>query len=218
MAESKIELTERLRREGRWSEAMAWKDGKIKELRAAGKRKADAADEAWRLLAEKYPPLPPPEPHRKQDGPGDDGSEDEEDEFDALERDIDDYESNPQIDAKLAWLDDHYVICLGDWDDPVLDLLAGVTQVAAKANVLLDQWTEEADGDLQDLIEDAREDGDDSVSEEQIIESHRREIIAVRQAVCDLIHLAVEHRVKQAGQHAVQPSPFLEVESSAGGT
>ena len=34
MAESKIELHDRLRATGLWSEAAAWKDGRIKELRA----------------------------------------------------------------------------------------------------------------------------------------------------------------------------------------
>ena len=34
MIESKIELHDRLRRQGKWTEAAAWKDAKIKELRA----------------------------------------------------------------------------------------------------------------------------------------------------------------------------------------
>ena len=58
MAESKIELHDRLRATGLWSEAAAWKDGRIKELRAQGMKRAEAAEEAWRLLAEKYPPEP----------------------------------------------------------------------------------------------------------------------------------------------------------------
>jgi hypothetical protein len=59
--ESKIGLHDRLVREGRWSEAAAWKDAKIKELRAAGMKRAEARDGAWQLLAERYPPLPAPE-------------------------------------------------------------------------------------------------------------------------------------------------------------
>jgi hypothetical protein len=55
--ESKIELTERLRREGRWEEATLFKDAKVKELRAGGMTRADAAEEAWRLMAAQYPPL-----------------------------------------------------------------------------------------------------------------------------------------------------------------
>ena len=58
MAESKIELHDRLRATGLWSEAAAWKDAKIKELRAQGMKRAEAGEEAWRLLAEKYPPEP----------------------------------------------------------------------------------------------------------------------------------------------------------------
>ncbi len=58
MGESKIELHDRLRATGLWSEAAAWKDGRIKEFRAAGMKKLDAATKAWEELAEKYPPEP----------------------------------------------------------------------------------------------------------------------------------------------------------------
>ncbi|REJ82660.1 MAG: hypothetical protein DWQ29_13060 [Planctomycetota bacterium] len=59
MNESKIELTERLRREGRWSEASKFKDDEIKRLRAEeGLNREDAKERAWELMAEEYPPLP----------------------------------------------------------------------------------------------------------------------------------------------------------------
>lgn len=62
MKESKIELTERLRREGRWEEASRFKDDTVKRLRGEGTKRAEAADAAWDAMAEKYPPLPPAEP------------------------------------------------------------------------------------------------------------------------------------------------------------
>ena len=65
MAESKIELHDRLRATGLWSEAAAWKDGRIKELRATGMKKLDAAAKAWEELADKYPP----EPAEPSEGP-----------------------------------------------------------------------------------------------------------------------------------------------------
>jgi hypothetical protein len=55
--ESKIELTERLRREGRWEEASRFKDETFKKLRSEGMTKADAKEESWRRMAAKYPPL-----------------------------------------------------------------------------------------------------------------------------------------------------------------
>ncbi len=57
MNESKIELTERLRREGRWSEASQFKDETLKKLRSDGMTRADAAEEAWQRMAAQYPPL-----------------------------------------------------------------------------------------------------------------------------------------------------------------
>jgi len=57
MNESKIELTERLRREGRWEEATRFKDEVLRKLRSDGMTKADAAEEAWRRMAAQYPPL-----------------------------------------------------------------------------------------------------------------------------------------------------------------
>ena len=55
--ESKIELTERLRKEGRWSEASVFKDAEVKRLRSEGVRSVEAKEQAWRLMAEKFPPL-----------------------------------------------------------------------------------------------------------------------------------------------------------------
>jgi hypothetical protein len=62
MDESKIDLTERLRREGRWAEASKFKDETVKELRKEGMRRAEAGEQAWLRMAEAYPPLPAPEP------------------------------------------------------------------------------------------------------------------------------------------------------------
>lgn len=55
MNESKIELTERLRASGQWSEAARWKDEEIKNLIAGGMKRAAAREEAWRRMAAKYP-------------------------------------------------------------------------------------------------------------------------------------------------------------------
>lgn len=70
MRESKIELTERLRREGRWAEASKRKDEMVKLLRAEGMKRTEATEEAWRRLAVEYPPLPStlePEPGDDKD-------------------------------------------------------------------------------------------------------------------------------------------------------
>jgi hypothetical protein len=58
--ESKIELTERLRKEGRWSEASVFKDAEVKRLRSEGVRSVEAKEQAWRLMAEKFPPIGQP--------------------------------------------------------------------------------------------------------------------------------------------------------------
>jgi hypothetical protein len=50
MSESKIQLNERLRHEGRWEEACLWEDAKIKELRAQGMKRSETQEEAWQLL------------------------------------------------------------------------------------------------------------------------------------------------------------------------
>ena len=55
MQESRIELTDRLRGEGRWSEASRFKDSVIRELRQQGMKKTEAADEAWVRMAAEYP-------------------------------------------------------------------------------------------------------------------------------------------------------------------
>ena len=59
MNESKIEMTERLRRENRWSEASKFKDTALADFRAKGMGRQEAVEAAWEAMAEAYPPLPP---------------------------------------------------------------------------------------------------------------------------------------------------------------
>ncbi len=57
MPESKIEITKRLQREGRWDEACEVRDRVRRELRQAGKTKGEANDEAWRRMSEEFQPV-----------------------------------------------------------------------------------------------------------------------------------------------------------------
>jgi hypothetical protein len=57
MNESKIALTERLRREGRWAEASKLKDAALAEFRAKGMKRDEASDAAWDAMEKAYPPL-----------------------------------------------------------------------------------------------------------------------------------------------------------------
>ena len=61
MNESKSDLTDRLRREGRWAEASLRKDAIKNELRATGMPRREAGEEAWKRIAEEFPPLPEPD-------------------------------------------------------------------------------------------------------------------------------------------------------------
>jgi hypothetical protein len=55
--ESKIELTDRLRREGRWGEASRFKEQALKECRAKGLTGQEAKEAAWEATARAYPPV-----------------------------------------------------------------------------------------------------------------------------------------------------------------
>lgn len=57
MLESKIALTERLRREGRWDEASKFKDNAINGFRTDGMKRGDAAEAAWAAMADAFPPM-----------------------------------------------------------------------------------------------------------------------------------------------------------------
>jgi hypothetical protein len=59
MTESKIEIVERLRREGRWPEASLFKDTAVKDFRSKGVGRAEATQAAWEAMATAYPPLAP---------------------------------------------------------------------------------------------------------------------------------------------------------------
>ena len=58
MIESKLDITKRLRDEGRWDEAEQYKNAEIKRLRADGLHRPEAQAQAWAAMAEKFPPLP----------------------------------------------------------------------------------------------------------------------------------------------------------------
>jgi hypothetical protein len=62
MTESRIEATDRLRREGRWAAASKFRDDKRREFRAAGQKRAAANDAAWEAMLAEYPPPAPASP------------------------------------------------------------------------------------------------------------------------------------------------------------
>ena len=51
---------ERLRREGRWPEASAFREAERKRLRAARGARKEALDESWQRMLERFPPLDAP--------------------------------------------------------------------------------------------------------------------------------------------------------------
>ena len=61
MNQSKLELTKRLEREGRWEEASQWKDSRIKYHRSKGNKRPEAQALAWEEMEAKYPPVEVPE-------------------------------------------------------------------------------------------------------------------------------------------------------------
>lgn len=57
MNESKIELTERLRREGRWAEASKFKDTVLAQCREKGFKRDEASQAAWEAMEQAFPPI-----------------------------------------------------------------------------------------------------------------------------------------------------------------
>ena len=56
MTESKIDATDRLRREGRWAAASKFRDEKRREYKDAGMKRAEAAEAAWAATLAEFPP------------------------------------------------------------------------------------------------------------------------------------------------------------------
>lgn len=56
MNESKIALTERLRREGCWDAATKFKDDALRDFRSKGMKRDEASDAAWEAMEQAYPP------------------------------------------------------------------------------------------------------------------------------------------------------------------
>ena len=57
MNESKVDLMDRLRREGRWADASKLKDAALAEFRAKGMKRDEASEAAWDAMEKAYPPL-----------------------------------------------------------------------------------------------------------------------------------------------------------------
>jgi hypothetical protein len=57
VAESRIEATDRLRREGRWEAASRFRDEKRREFKAAGLKRAEANDAAWDAMLVEFAPM-----------------------------------------------------------------------------------------------------------------------------------------------------------------
>lgn len=56
MNESKIALTERLRREGRWNAASKLKDDALRDFRSKGMKRDEASVAAWEAMERAFPP------------------------------------------------------------------------------------------------------------------------------------------------------------------
>ena len=57
MNESKIALTERLRREGNWSAASKFKDDALRDFRSKGMKRDEASEAAWDAMEQAFPPI-----------------------------------------------------------------------------------------------------------------------------------------------------------------
>ena len=62
ITESRIDATARLRREGRWDEATAFREAQRQRLRSEGLPRQKAVEAAWAAMVKKFQPLPPAKP------------------------------------------------------------------------------------------------------------------------------------------------------------
>lgn len=103
MTESKIDLTDRLRREGRWGEASKFKDTALADFRAKGMKRDEAAEAAWAAMAEAYPPLPTLEPEPEPEPPGESAGVDPSDGMEVLPEWIADA-APVDLSADIRWV------------------------------------------------------------------------------------------------------------------
>jgi len=96
----KTQLMDRLRREGRWADATAYRDSQRQRLRDEGVPKAVARERAWELMAAEFPELPPACETVASISQGDDMPDDAADEL--VERFSDDDEGD--IAGAIAWV------------------------------------------------------------------------------------------------------------------
>lgn len=107
MNESKIVVTERLRREGRWAEASKFKDAAAADFRASGMTRTEANEAAWNATAEKFPPSSPERAERGS-GPQDDAS--------AVSPPIPwgDLPTEAHFDDEVRWVHQQYILIVED--------------------------------------------------------------------------------------------------------
>ena len=112
MSETKIDLTNRLMREGRWVAACEFRDRVRREQREAGKKRSEANDEAWRLMALEFPPLVPGSEHTADGDAVTELRNDEDDDFDEspLPENLPAGDGDFEADLRWAWT------CISDDD------------------------------------------------------------------------------------------------------
>jgi hypothetical protein len=105
--ESKIVVTERLRREGRWAEASKFKDAAAADFRSSGMSRTEANEAAWNATAEKFPPSSP-ERAERGGGPQDDVS--------AVSPPIPwgDLPTEAHFDDEVRWVHQQYILIVED--------------------------------------------------------------------------------------------------------
>lgn len=99
--ESKIHATERLRRDGRWDQASAFRDETRRKLRAEGKSKIEAGELAWEAMIAKFPPPEHPQ-LGSEDEPLPREKDDAEEDLDALDERF--AESPPDLVRDTLWV------------------------------------------------------------------------------------------------------------------
>ncbi|MGA2033923.1 MAG: hypothetical protein ABSG68_16875 [Thermoguttaceae bacterium] len=165
--ESKIELTERLRWEGRWSEASVYKDTALRKFRAKGMKKAEAGEQAWEAMAKAYPPLPPAAPIAAAVAAEDPAAVEAEAQFDAEFRKLPD---RAPVSTEIDWISAHPAMSMMSRTGcatvvlTVSDILDAPHGPAPSKNAVqaLQNWANRPNKFFEMMLSEQKKQGDDS--------------------------------------------------------
>jgi hypothetical protein len=187
--ESKIGLTERLRREGRWGEASKFKDEALKELRSKGMKRDEASEAAWEAMEQAFPPM------MTEVGTGETGEEEATDKrvqgLSELPASWPELPDNASLQAELSWVQSNRLRIVEESSSGITRVHLGRARTPAPSWAALG-WLETSIRAYSKYIDVVAKALRDEENEQEMVKRERLAIDEIRSLLAEMIDEPVQ--------------------------